>query len=228
MQAAMEGYNLPWPRHLDADSPPDDGVVLDLAEYAYEHVAEPSNPRLHSYFNHSHYDYDHNVGREKFSDDVNRIFERNGMAFKLVDGEVTRLVPAVIDDALAQALFCTGDSELDKLLATARQKFLNRSLDLRRESLEKLWDAWERLKTLEPGDKKSSTKVLLDRVTAEPTLRGKLDQEASELTSIGNTFMIRHTETNRIAVRESAQVDYLFHRMFAMIRLILRSTGRGG
>ena len=39
----------------------------------------------------------------------------------------------------------TGDAELDKLLETAREKFLNHSLDVRKEAPEKLWDAWERL-----------------------------------------------------------------------------------
>jgi hypothetical protein len=75
----------------------------------------------------------------------------------------------------------------------SRQKFLNRSLNVRRESLEKLWDAWERLKTVEPGkDKKASAKALLDKAAVEPNFRNKLEQEARELTDIGNTFMIRH------------------------------------
>jgi len=228
MRAAMTAFGLPWPLQLDRDEPPADGVVFDLIEYAYEHIAEALHPQFHSYGNHSHYEYDQDAGREKFANDVNRIFERNGAAFALVDGEVTRMAPAVIDEALAQTLFRTGDSTLDELLETARHKFLHRDLDVRRESLEKLWDAWERLKTLEPGDKKASIKTLLDRVTAEPTLRGKLDQEARDLTEIGNTFMIRHTETTKIPVTESEQIDYLFHRMFALVRLILRATGRGG
>jgi hypothetical protein len=45
-------------------------------------------------------------------------------------------------------VFRTGDQTLDQLLETAREKFLNRSLDLRKEGLENLWDAWERLKTV--------------------------------------------------------------------------------
>src|SRR6185436_7801048 len=104
-------------------------------------------------------------------------------------------------------------------LEAARQKFLNRSIDVRRESLEKLWDAWERLKTLEPGrDKRESVGRLLDKATAEPVMRAKLEQETRELTEIGNIFMIRHTEVDKILITESVHVDYLFHRMFAMIR----------
>jgi hypothetical protein len=80
---------------------------------------------------------------------VNRIFERNGMAFELAQGEVTPMAPAVLHESLAEAIFHTGDGALDELLETARHKFLNRGIDVRRESLEKLWDAWERLKTVE-------------------------------------------------------------------------------
>src|SRR6185436_10959217 len=110
-------------------------------------------------------------------------------------------------------------------LEAARQKFLNRSIDVRRESLEKLWDAWERLKTLEPGrDKRESAGRLLDRASGEPALRARLEHEARELTEIGNTFMIRHTEVDKVPVVASAHIDYLFQRMFSMIRLLLKTS----
>ena len=85
------------------------------------------------------------------------------------------------------------------MLEAARYKILNRSIDVRRESLEKLWDAWERLKTVEPGrDKRESAGRLLDKAATEPTLRTRLEEEAIALTNIGNTFMIRHTEIDKI------------------------------
>src|SRR3954466_6711913 len=137
-----------------------------------------------------------------------------------------RLAPAILHEALASASFRTGDATLDNLMEGARQKFLNRSIDVRRESLEKLWDAWERLKTLEPGrDKSESAGRLLDKAAAEPTFRARLEEEARALTSIGNTFMIRHTETDKIPVGDSVHIDYLFHRMFSMIRLLLKASG---
>ena len=68
----------------------------------------------------------------------------------------------------------------------------------------------------------------LDRVSAEPTFREQLENEAVWLTEIGNKFMIRHTEVGKVPIVESTQVDYLFHRMFAAIRLLLKATGRGG
>jgi len=59
-------------------------------------------------------------------------------------------------------------------------------------------------------------------------LRERLEAEAKELTWIGNNTMIRHTEVGKPPIAESAQVDYLFHRMFAIIRLLLKSSGQGG
>ena len=224
----MNGYCVIWPGGVDRDHPPTDAQVFDLLEFAYEFVAEAKDPFYHSYMSHSHYSYDLETGRATFAHDVNRMFERNGIAFALDDGEVIRIAPTVIHEDLEISVFQTGDATLDRLLEVSRGKFLNRSMDVRRESLEQLWDAWERLKTLEPGrDKRESSRLLLDKVTAEPALRTRLEREAQELTAIGNEFMIRHTETDKLPIAEPAHVDYLFHRMFSMIRLLLKASGRG-
>jgi hypothetical protein len=226
LKATIEGYDLLWPnQEFDSECPPSDGQIFDLVEFSYEYLAEALSPVFHSYMSHSHYSYDQESGRDKFAHDVNRIFERNGAAFELTEGEIIRITPAVLHETLDETLFMTGDIVLDDLLKMARQKFLNRSLDVRRESLEKLWDAWERLKTLEPGkDKKASTKVLLDKAATESTFRYRLEQEAIQLTEVGNKFMIRHTETDKVPISESIHVDYLFHRMFSMIRLLLKAS----
>jgi hypothetical protein len=131
-------------------------------------------------------------------------------------------------ESLACAIFDTSDPLLDGLLDTARRKFLDSDLHDRREALEKLWDAWERLKTLESSDKQHSIRLLLDKVCNEPAFRRVLETEARALTEIGNSFMIRHSEIGRVPIQDDEHVDYLFHRMFALIRLILRQTGRGG
>jgi hypothetical protein len=237
LKTTMAAYGVIWPgkptsgvMSLDPADPPTDGQVFDLIEFSYEHMALPTAHDFHSYWSHSHYSYDHAAGRAKFQEEVNRIFERNGIAFNLDDsGEVTRIAPAVLQETLAETTFKTGDTILDDILDVARHKFLNRSQDVRRESLEKLWDAWERLKTMEQGkDKKARTTALLDRAATEPNLRQRLDEEAVALTQIGNQFMIRHMETDKIPISDSAHVDYLFQRMFALVRLLLKASGRGG
>jgi hypothetical protein len=234
LETMIKAYGVIWPSDLKADwrrsteeQIPADGQVFDLIEFSYEYISEPTAHDFHSYFGHSHYSYDQKQGREKFEQEVNRIFERNGMAYHLDNGEVTRLAPLMLQETLANTVFKTGDQILDELLESARNKFLNRSLDVRREALEKLWDSWERLKTVEPGrDKKASTKALLDKTSDEPAFRELIEGEARELTEVGNNFMIRHTETNKVPIVNSGHVDYLFGRMFSLILLALKSSGR--
>ncbi len=135
----------------------------------------------------------------------------------------------VLQQPISGSVFTTGDAVLNGLLESARSKFLSNDTNLKREALEKIWDAWERLKTIEPArDKKESTRILLDRVSTEASFRNTLETEASELTSIGNNYMIRHTELNKTPITSTVQTEYLFHRMFGFIRLILGATARGG
>ena len=203
--------------------------ALDLLEFCYRAVSFPI-PTEQCGYNVRHLEFDRGRGRNEFRAVVNRIFAREGIAFHMDDrGEISRLTPLVLREALASAVFNTGDSELDGLLEDARRKFGSRDPGVRKEAVEKLWDAWERLKSIEnPSDKKDSVKRLLDRVATEPRLRELLDTEARALTQAGNDFMIRHAEVGKAPIGTDENVDYLFHRGFAMIRLLLRSTGGGG
>ena len=203
--------------------------VLDLIEFCHRAIGKPVQTDYHSYHRHYHLRFEPEEGQTSFRDDINRILARNGLVYELKsDGKIDRLAPVVLREALASAVFQTDDTDLDSLLEAARTKYLNPSLTVRHESLEKLWDAWERLKTIEPGDKKTSAEALLDKAATEPTFRKALNDEAFELTRIGNKFRIRHSETDKVSLELSEHVDYLFHRLFALIRLFLRTTGRGG
>jgi hypothetical protein len=44
----------------------------------------------------------------------------------------------------------------------------------------------------------------------------------------GNKLQIRHSKVTRVPLRVNEHVVYMFHRMFALIRLLLRMTSRGG
>ncbi|MHC2994932.1 MAG: hypothetical protein IBV53_05470 [Candidatus Atribacteria bacterium] len=142
---------------------------------------------------------------------------------------MVRLEPVVLREMLASAVFQSKDQELNRLLNLAREKFRDPDVNIRREAVEKLWDAWERLKTLEPGpDKKKQIEALLMRAIPQSEFRERVNQEAIALTNIGNDFAIRHAETNKIIISESEFLDYLFHRLFALIQMLLRRTNRGG
>lgn len=221
LRAEIPGVD--WP--LQADSVPQTLSTLDLLEFCHSHVAEPIEDSYHEYFDHSHLSFDRSKGQGDFRNRVNRILSRNGVGFALEsDGTVVRLVSPILDEDIRQSVFDTGDPTLDALLESARTKFLDPDPATRREALEKLWDAWERLKTLEPGaGKKESVTALLDKSADEPTYRQVLETEANALTNIGNTFRIRHSEVSQVEIRREEQVDYLFHRLLSLILLLVRA-----
>lgn len=226
------GAEVPWIEWpLSPSDVPDTPVILDLLEFCASAVGEPIRGSYHSYFGHYHLSWDRDAGLARFVADVNLLFRRNALAYELTPtGQARRLLPQPIADALGWTMFQTGDEETNRLLEVARQRFLSPKPEDRQDALEKLWDAFERLKTLEPGaNKRTQADALLDRVAAPGSgFRQALGREAAELTSIGNSFRIRHSETTQEALTSLDQVDYLFTRMFAFVRVILMGTGRAG
>ena len=202
-------------------------LILDFIEFIYASVAKPIPGKHHDFFSHHHLTFDQQSGQEEFRATVNRIFSRNGVAFEMLStGRIVRVLPPVLGEDLKRTIFRTGDRTLDNMLDECRAKFSDRNPLVRREALERLWDGWERLKSLaDPGDKKRSIKIILDVTASEPSLRARLEGEATELNSIGNSHLIRHSEVNQVPVIDVDQVDYLFHRLFAMIQLVLRKKG---
>jgi len=221
--------SIEWP--LNSNNLPDTLSVLDMVEFFYRDISKPIRKEYHSFYKQNHLLlFDQDAGQQQYLKDVNRLFRRNRLAFKLErDGKVVRLEPVVLRETLASAVFQSKDQELNRLLKLAREKFRDPDVKIRREAVEKLWDAWERLKTLEPGpDKKKQIEVLLTRAIPQSEFRERVNQEAIALTNIGNDFAIRHTETNKIVISEPEFLDYLFHRLFALIQMLLRRTNRGG
>ncbi|BCV29287.1 AbiJ-NTD4 domain-containing protein [Shewanella algae] len=195
--------------------------VLDFVQFCYEHVSKPIQGSHHSYFNHYHLSFDCDEGKAEFRSRINRIFSRNGISYELnANGNIIRLAPEILAESLNGARFNTPDSTLNRMLEESRDKFLHPDEVIRRESLERLWDAWERIKTvLYPGNKKVSATLLLEKCASEENFRELLNEEAKKLTDIGNKFHIRHSEVGQIEIQTSAQVDYIFHRLFSFILL---------
>ena len=211
------------------DGPPRTIDILDMLEFCWRHIGDPCRGTYHDFFQHYHLTFDREAGRQKFSEKVNSILSRNGIAYTLTGGgAIERLGPSVLNEELGMAQFNTGDLELDHILETARRKFLNPSEEIRREALLELWDGWERLKTTGVGTNKGDQiSSLLDDAagSAYPKFRERLETDAKELTSIGNNHQIRHTEVSQEKVEKSEHIDYLFHRLFSMIQLILNTKG---
>lgn len=217
-------------RRVLATEAPETPVILDLLEFCARTVGRSIQGGYHSFFGHHHLTWDREAGLQRFVADVNMLFRRNALAFELTPaGEARRLLPALLADTIGWTLFQTSDTATDRLLEAARRRFLSPKPEDRQDALEKLWDAFERLKTLEPGaNKRVQAEALLDRVVAPGSaFREALGREAAELTSLGNSFRIRHSEVTQEALTSPDQIDYLFSRMFAFVRMVLKETGRG-
>lgn len=137
----------------------------------------------------------------------------------------TRVMPPVLAQEIGR-LPPTGDTTFDGLVREAIRQYQDPNPAARQRAAEKLWDAWERLKTLDDADKKLGSTAMLDRAAQEPAFRVHLETEANTLTKLGNEFQIRHFETSKTAIAHPAQLDYLFHRLFAMIQLVLVTRAR--
>ena len=194
-------------------------AILDVLEFMYRHATEPSELDFHSFFHHHHLGFDRAAGRQELRETVNRLLGRSGSVYELdEDGRIQRLVPSPVGEMLALELPPTRDADFDRLLAVAAHKHLDPYPEVRVEGLEKLWDAFERLKTVLDQDKRTGAERLIaaasDGATAEEA--ELIRSEMKALTDIGNTFRIRHHETGASELT-MASSDELFVRMYALL-----------
>jgi hypothetical protein len=214
---------LDWPSGASSLS---DASVLDLVEYAASRAAYPSEGYSHTFFHHRHLNFEQTRGRRQFRDDVNEILGRGGTVFEMNEKlEVCRVAAPETREALHRLRPATGDATLDSLIEAGREGYNSRVISERQTALEKLWDAFERLKTLDdPSDKKRSISVLLSSAPDE-AWRVILGDEMTALTKVGNEFRIRHSEVGKHEVKPES-MDYLAARMAILLVHLLTATGR--
>lgn len=209
----------------ESDDEPDTEVAMDIVEFAWRHISQASETVRHSNFGHYHLAFNRIKGRDEWREEINLILQRHGVRLELNEnGMVTRLGPLSAQTLIERPLTPSGDDTLDQLLAVAIGKFQDRRWEIRRESLEQLWDALERVKTVLDADKRTGVQALIERMATSEEDQRIIEPEFHALTEIGNRYQIRHHETDRQAVPES-MVDYLFTRSFALIDLAVRALG---
>ena len=115
--------------------------------------------------------------------------------------------------------FQIDDHEFNKLVEQASQYYKEARIDT---ATEKIWDAFERIKTFyKQYDKKGSITKLIDIVSKNNAeYREMVEEEFTSLTKLGNDFRIRHHETNKKDICCKEHYDYLFHRCIAVLRLV--------
>lgn len=201
-------------------------AVLDFVEFIYNHLEDYKRGDFHKYFQHDHL---HFLGtyecRTDFRDEINQIFERNHINLHLTEkGRIEVRLNSILQKQIDDYEPFRQDEELNKLITTAIEKISNKRFAERTLALKELWDAFERIKTQYIGkDKRASTNELIQNVSQnDPAMIKLLNEEFQCLRNIGNSFNIRHSETDKFVIDRDDCIEYLFQRMFALIMLCLR------
>lgn len=225
--AVADHTDLAWP--LEPRQVPDLAFVMDLLEFLHGIAAQAGPGALHPFFDHHHLRFDPTVGRSQFIERTNALFSRHGLAFEQQSSGQIERIGSPLDHARTSELPASGDADLDQCLMRALLLYRSRDFNDRLTALRELWDCYERLKSLtRPRNKKASTQQLIRTLTGDAPLYEVVNADMSDLTAIGNQFGIRHAEVGQHAMTESAQLDYLFGRLFNVIWTLLRARAAMG
>lgn len=204
----------------------DQYALLDFIEFCTDCTRDYKEDDFHSYFSHYHLVFtDGTVNKRALIDKVNQIFQRNAVAFCLTsEGMIQRVLPTGLHQIIINHCHQGGDTELNLLIDQAIKNIIKPKPEDRQIALEKLWDAFERIKTYHLGlDKKTSASQLLQTAAGGSIeVYDLLTAEMKELTVIGNKFRIRHHETDKIKIDNVKHIDYLFYRAMSILSLLVK------
>jgi hypothetical protein len=113
----------------------------------------------------------------------------------------------------------TADASLNSLLKEARRFFLINEYQI---AIEKVWDAFERLKTVLNSDKLRGVNQLIEKMSIDID-KDDNTQEFKYLSDVGNQYNIRHHETGKTKITNDVEKRYLYFRMLALIDYALHS-----
>ncbi len=112
----------------------------------------------------------------------------------------------------------TQDKELNELIEEAKNRFISNDKQV---AIEKLWDAFERLKTyFDNGKKKKQSADKVLEIISDSFDKDFLENEFKNLTKVGNNYRIRHHETDKSEL-QNEHINYFFFRMLSLIDLCL-------
>ncbi len=173
-----------------------------------------------------------------FQKEINDVFQRTRLLYRLNDQKQVERV--IENDSLTseveKTLLSVKEPGLHKLLEEAIQYHRSHREGDTKVAVDKIWDAFERLKTYyckemggNPQDnkKKSADKVIANIVEKVPpefkkTFFDEFDTEFKALTKIGNNYVIRHPETYKTDISDPRHYDYFFNRCVSLITLAVQ------
>lgn len=202
-------------------------AIFDLIEFIYDNCKDIYAKIWDEYSNkfELHFNYTRQA-KKNFREDINCSFENTGLLYTLTEeGRVERIFDdGILDNTALDTISVVKEDGLKQLLNDAISKHSSPHPEDIRDSVEKIWDALERLKTYYVTlDKKTSVAQIIKDISGErEELSAVLETEFKALTDIGNNFRIRHHETNRNDITDINHYDYFFNRCWALISLSIK------
>lgn len=160
-----------------------------------------------------------------FEAQVNVILKLNNIALKLNNGKIESAFTSQIKNS---TLVPIQEAGLKELLQEATRYYDECNYKI---AVEKLWDAFERLKTYYSpilDKKKSINKIIRDMSGNKEPYKEMFQKEFHELTAIGNSFRIRHHETTKIDIEDNRHYDYFYKRCLSLISVAIQYLDSGG
>ena len=161
-----------------------------------------------------------------FQNEINEIFIESGLLYELTDEKIVeRIVEnSPLTTEIENSLETIQEMGTKNLLKDALALYKTPNPAARQDSVEKIWDALERLKTYYTTlDKKDSVqKIVNDMAGWNANFLELFNKEFRALTDIGNGYRIRHHETNKIDITDERYYDYLFNRCLSLIALAIQ------
>lgn len=159
-----------------------------------------------------------------FETQINTILKLNGISLSLDNGKITSTLDFQIKNT---TLVPIQEAGLKELLQEATKYYDEDNFKI---AVEKLWDAFERLKTYYSPtlDKKNSiNKIIVDMGGNKNPYVELFEKEFHELTAIGNNFRIRHHETIKTDIEDNRYYDYFYKRCLSLISVAIKYLDNG-
>lgn len=161
-----------------------------------------------------------------FQEAINEIFTESGLLYELTD---EKIIERIVENSpltaeIENSFITIHEQGTRELLKDAVALYKTPNPAARQDSVEKIWDALERLKTYYTtlDKKRSSEKIVNDMANSRDDFVDLFNAEFKTLTDIGNKYRIRHHETNKIDIIDIRYYDYLFNRCLSLIALAIQ------
>ena len=161
-----------------------------------------------------------------FQEAINGIFAEAGLLYELTHEKIIeRIVEnSPLTSEIENNFAAVNEIGTRELLKDAVALYKTPNPAARQDSVEKIWDALERLKTyyITLDKRRSSEKIVNDMAGGNSDYVDLFNEEFKMLTSIGNKYRIRHHETDKIDITDVRYYDYLFNRCLSLIALAIK------